>query len=220
MPEPIAEAVIDETDIVLKLIGSTREREEGLDLAFKKHGETVFRYVVHIAPGLPTDDQKEAVQRAFLALHKEAAEPDFDLDKPLLPFLFTVAKWRAIDFLRSYIRHRDFAEKLDDNDHLAEEVARSLGGTDIGFEWKLAVSQERAREIQERFRAMVPGLPKVQRAVAQAMADALPGDLKDNEVADAIYALTGSRPTVVQVRSAREQVRLKFQEILKSILKR
>jgi DNA-directed RNA polymerase specialized sigma24 family protein len=216
MPEPVAEVEIDETEIVLKLIGTHREREDGLNLAYKKFGEIVFRYVVSRAPGLPTASQKEATLEAFRVLHRLSSEPNFDIDKPLLPLLFTLANRKAIDLLRTLIRHRDFAERLDEDENLAAEVAKRLVGTDVGFEWKLAVSQERAKEIQERFRALIPTLPAVQQLVAQVMSDALPGDLKDNELADAIYALSGSRPTVVQVRSARAQVRQKFRAILKS----
>ena len=220
MAKPVAEVEIDETEIVLKLIGTDREREEGLSLAFKKHGQTVFRYIVHLAPGLPTDCQQEAVLEALRALHRMAGEPDFDADRPLLPLLFTLAKRKTIDQLRRFVPRREFEERLEDEADLAAEVARRLIGTDIGAEWRLAASLERAREIQDRFRALIPTLPPVQRLVAQVMADALPGDLKDNEVADAINALSGQRPTVVQVRSARVQIRDKFRVTVKTILKR
>jgi hypothetical protein len=67
----------------------------------------------------------------------------------------------------------------------------------------------------ELFRQFVKTLPRVQRIIAQVIANTLPGDLTDQEIADEIFLQTGDRPTVAQIRSARNQMELKFRALLK-----
>ncbi len=214
MANPSAETGIDDADISLLLDGDAEEQEEAITFAFQKYGKQLVRYSASRAPGLSFECHEQAALQALQDLHDMARTGRFDLDRPLAGLLFTLTLRRTIDQLRRFTRIRDFQEKLDDDDHLAMRVHESLYGTDAGREWSLIASREEARSVQEQFRSLVATLPRVQQLVAQVMADALPGDLTDAELADGVFALDGKRPTVVAVRSARTQIRQKFRKIL------
>lgn len=207
---------VDDATISLGLaIGSPAEQQDALRFAWTKYRKRVAGFIYHCAPGLSPDSVATATNDAFRGLYKKATGGTFDPDKPLLPLLFTIAKARTVDELRrKFSRRAEFESRLRTDDDFAEEVGRRITGTDVGFHWRLAVSQGKALELKEIFLQFVGTLPPVQRVVAQIIADALPGDLADADIANVIFSETGSRPTVVQIRSARNQMEMKFRTLL------
>jgi DNA-directed RNA polymerase specialized sigma24 family protein len=207
---------VDDVTISLGLaIGSPSEQQEAFRLAWTKYRNRVASFIYHLAPGLSPDCVATATNDAFRGLYAKAIGGNFDPDKPLVPLLFTIAKARTIDQLRrKFSRRAEFESKFRSDDDFAEEVGRRITGTDVGFQWRLAVSQGRALELKEIFLQFVGTLPSMQRRVAQVIADALPGDLANTDIADVIFLETGSRPTVVQIRSARNQMEMKFRTLL------
>ena len=198
---------VDDVTISLGLAtGSLSEQEEALCLAWAKYRKRVASFIYYHAPGLSPD----CVATAQPMMHSEACTK-----RQQVAILFTIAKARTIDQLRrKFSRHGEFESRLRSDDDFAEEVGRRITGTEVSFHWRLAVSERRALELKEIFLQFVGTLPSMQRRVAQVIADALPGDLSDADIANVIFLETGSRPTVVQIRSARNQMEMKFRTLL------
>jgi len=160
-------------------------------------------------PGLRSDLAANAVLDCFRELFDKVRAGDFDFEKPIASFLFTVAHRRAVDEMRG-IRSRALG-----NADFYETVAAMMKGTGVSGEWQALVQAAKAGVVAEKFRLFVGTLPLVQQQVAQVMADYLPDDLSRDEICDEIYKRTGKRPTVIQVKSALGEIRKKFRELMK-----
>ena len=204
----------DEAIVLALVAGSEEERKDALDRAYTAHQKQVFNYIVFRAPGLPTDTQLTALQETFQSLFRATTAANFDSNKPLVPLLLTLAYRRAVDELRHFETRRRFEEQALDDGGFAAEVSIYLIGTKVADTWRSVVDRERVHNLQHLFRSLVPGLPPAQRHVAQVMADAFPGRLTDRELVVAVEALSGAPTTVAAVRSARDEVREKFSQLL------
>jgi DNA-directed RNA polymerase specialized sigma24 family protein len=198
----------DEDEIKLALMGSDSEQTESLARLWNYFSPRLIAFVEKRLPTLPSDLAANAVLDCFRELFDSVRDGTFDFDKPMAPFLFTVAHRRAVDELRA-IRSRALG-----NADFYESVAEMIEGTGAGCEWQKLVQAGKARSVADKFRAFVMTLPSVQRQVGQVMADYLPDDLTRDEVCDEIYKRTGKRPTVIQVKSALGQIRQKFRELM------
>ncbi len=198
----------DDLDIRLGLIGNGEEIEMAVRAAYETYKRRIVGFVRRQASGLSSDAVADITQETFISLYDAACKGNFDAEQRLLPFLLTLARFRTIDELRRHQRRTRTEEQF------VTDMSLYLVGTDAGYEWTQAAIGGRASEIQNLFYAFVATLPPVQRRIAQAVADHLPNDLTDTQIAEVVYERCDERPTVVQIKSAKAQFRMKFKHIL------
>lgn len=191
------------------LLGPPEEREQAVNLLYIRFEKPLMKFLADRFADLTSDDRASVVQDTFCAVHNKAVDRTLDVDSPLTPFLFTVAKRRAIDLRRMA------SSRIRADAELTEEVGDYLTGTETGREWRLAVTLNKAEEVISEFRQFVASLKGQQCKVASVMADFLPDWLTDQEIADEISDCTRQRITVMEVKGAKNALMTKFRSILK-----
>jgi len=204
-----AEAVkLDEDVVKLGLMGNNTEREDALKSVYEHYSEDVMRFLERKLPGLPTDLAVNAVLDAVKALNEEVVAHTFDYDKPLRNWLFRVAWYKGVDEFRKISR------RTLGNSEFFDTVGECLENTDVGRQWRLYSKTREAEAIAQEFRDFLLSLPPVQRQVGQIMADSFPDSAAEDEICEEIFRRTGKRPTAIQVKSAKREIRKKFKVIL------
>lgn len=206
-----ADADIEDLDLQARigLLGNENEREEAIRLLMSRFEVPIMAYLARNFSDLTSDDRASAVHDAFVAIHRKAIDRTLDVNSPLHPLLFSVAKRRAVDFRRKASR------RIRADGELKEEVGEYLKGTDTGRDWALAVTLSKAGEIIDEFRGFVATLKGQQKRVASVMADSLPDLLNDQEIADEIFVRSQIRITVMEVKGAKNALMAKFRELLR-----
>ena len=205
----------DEDELKLGLIGSAEEQEVAFTALFRHYHRRILAFIERRHPGLPSDMAADAMVETFRALHTAVQRGTFDVDRPLEPYLFTVATRKAVDQLRKLKRQLPSAPNRAEGDDAFQDIAAALSGTETGTDWGIVVSQAAANEIAKIFREFLLTLPPVQRQAAQIVADNFPASLQYREICDEILRRTGERPTSIQVKSALNQIRQKFASLIK-----
>lgn len=204
-----AEAVrLDEDMVKLGLMGTEEEREDTLKALYAHYSEDIVRFLERKLPGLPADLVINAMLDAFRALNEAAVTRTFDYDKSVVNWLFRVAWHKGVDELRKYSR------RTLGNSEFFDTVGEYLEDTEVGRQWRFYTKTREADAIAQEFRDFLLTLPPVQRQVAQIMADSFPDAVPEDEICEEIFGRTGKRPTVVQVKSAKREIRKKFKTIL------
>ena len=204
-----AEAVrLDEDAVKLGLMGTDEEREEALKSVYEHYSEGIVGFLERKLPGLPADLCINAMLDAFRALNEAAVAGTFDYDKPIMNWLFRVAWHKGVDELRK------FSRRTLGNSEFFDTVGECLEDTEVGRQWRLYTKSREADAIAQEFRDFLLTLPPVQRQVGQIMADSFPDAVPEEEICEEIFRRTGKRPTVVQVKSAKREIRKKFKVIL------
>jgi len=207
----VADADDEELDLQarVELLGTDEDREHAIGLLFSRYERSLMKFLADRFSDLSSDDRASAIHDAFRIIHAKAVNRTLDVDSPLHPLLFTIAKRRAIDLRRmASCRIRPDVE-------LTEEVGKYLAGTQTGQDWRLLVTLEKAGEVAVEFRQFVGTLKGQQRRVASVMADFLPDWLTDQEIADELLVRTKLKITVMEVKGAKNALMAKFREILK-----
>lgn len=213
MPEPNIRAgdeplVLDEDEIKLALMGSDAEREQAFKTVYHKYHERLVGFVESQLPGLPSDLVVDAVVETFRAVYQDVLAGTFDYDGSLEALLFKIAKRKGIDALRK-ITCRTLG-----NADFFDMVGETIQGTEASKWWQHHLESGDAAELAQAFRDFLLTLPQVQRQVGQVMADFFPDAVPEDEICDEIYRRTKKRPTVVQVKSAKREIRKKFKDYL------
>jgi DNA-directed RNA polymerase specialized sigma24 family protein len=198
----------DEDVVKLGLMGNDPEREQALESVYEHYSLDILRFLERKLPGLPTDLGVNAMLDAFKALNEEVLARTFDYDKPLRNWLIRVARNKGVDELRRISR------RTLGNSEFFDTVGECLANTEVGRQWRLYTKTRAADEIAQEFRDFLLTLPPVQRQVGQIMADSFPDAIPEEEICDEIFRRVGKRPTVVQVKSAKREIRKKFKDIL------
>ena len=207
----VAKADDEELDLRARigLLGTDDEREQAVKLLVSRFRRPIMKFLGDRFADLSSDDRASAVQDAFLAVHEKALDRTLNVDAPLHPLLFTVAKRRAIDLRRRASR------RIHADAELTEKVGDYLAGTETGRDWRLAVTLDKADEVRDEFRKFVCTLKGQQRRVASVMADFLPDWLTDQEIAEEVLVRSKMRITVMEVKGAKNALMAKFREIMK-----
>lgn len=211
----VASADDEELDLRARigLLGTDGEREQAIALLFTRFEKPLMKFLADRFSDLPSDDRASIVHDAFIAIHEKAVDRTLDVDSPLHPLLFTVAKRRAID------KRRMASCRIRPDVELTEEVGNYLMGTETGRDWRLAVTLGKAAEIADEFRQFVGTLKGQQNRVASIMADFLPDLLTDQEIAEEVFVRAKSRITVMEVKGAKNALMAKFRSIMKRQLR-
>lgn len=190
------------------LLGTPEEQEEAIVLLFNEYRRPIMGFLRKNFSDLSSDELASAVQDTFIAADNNKRRLG-ETDEPLSRFLFTVANRRGID------ARRKRARRIQTDDEITDEIAKTLDKTFTKLAWDEARSANRTQEIIEEFRAFVPTLKGQQFRVAVVFADHMPYLLTDREIADEIFARTNVIIPVVEVKGARAAMLKKFRELLK-----
>lgn len=201
-------AVLNEDEIKLGLLGDEVERDAAIALLYSQYHEELVGYLERKLPGLPSDLVANAMVDTFRALNDQVVAGTFDYDQPLTSFLFTVVWNKGVDELRKFSRRALGKAEFFDT------VGESLENTEIGRRWRQNVREGQSDELAQQFRDFLLTLPAVQRQVAQVMADNFPDKIPEEQICEEVFRRTNRRMTVVQVKSAKREIRRKFKETL------
>lgn len=207
-PKTDRPAELDTEEISILLIGDEAERKQAIELIDKHLQRAIARKIRYAAPGLPPDELLEVYGDVLLGVWKAAKEGRFDPDRPLLPFLFTLAQRKAYDRLRKRSRVQKAREELLD------AVAERLAGTEVGAAWEEVVAREDGQRMNGIIRDTVARMPARQRQVASVVIECFPSIPTPQEIRQEIYETTGEQLTVVAVKRAWQEARAKLREQL------
>lgn len=199
---------LDEDEIKLALMGTDAERERAFKTLYDNYHERLVDFVESRLPGLPSDLAVDAVVETFRAVYREILARTFDYDGSLEALLFKIAKRRGIDALRKMSR------RTLGNADFFDAVGETTQGTELSKQWQHHRETGAASDLAQAFRDFLVTLPLVQRQVAQVMAEFFPDTAPENEVCEEVFRRTKKRPTVVQVKSAKREIRKKFKDYL------
>lgn len=213
MPEPNTRIIdeppgLDEDEIKYALMGTDAERECAFKSLYDNYHERLVAFVESCLPGLPSDLAVDAVVETFRAIYRDILAGTFDYDGSLEALLFKIAKRKGIDALRKISR------RTLGNADFFDAVGETTQGTEVSKQWQHHREVGAAADLAQAFRDFLVTLPLVQRQVAQVMADSFPDAAPEDEICEEIYRRTKKRPTVVQVKSAKREIRKKFKDYL------
>lgn len=164
-------------------------------------------------PDLEADERAMAINDALSEIYRRSLDGTLDSNNELSGLIFTVAKCRAIDLRRHHSRRILSGAKLP------ESVGDYLKDTEVGSDWRYVAILDRAADVMAEFRTFLGSLPRQQKRVASIMADALPDQMTDREIADEILNRFGVHVSQLEVKGAKQALMKKFREILKRRLK-
>ena len=199
----VESGVFDEEETKILLIGNTAELEEGLSQVDQHLRRRICGRVRHYLPGLKSHDLADCWQETLMAVFKAVRDGRFDPDRPLGPYLFSIAHAKGIDLLR----------RQTTRDKALTAVGETLQGTQCGEEWRQLSSSERS-EALAIVRDGIGTLPDKQRVVFQAFMDNYP-ETKDMEVLrQEVSRMTGREETLVSIKRALQEGRNKVRQLL------
>lgn len=189
-------------------LGGDADKRLAQKTIFDFFAPAVTGYLAKRFPSLDSMALEDCLTKAFLQFFNQSARDDYDPDRGR-NLLFTIAHRRAIDALRAQMNGRaSVVDYLDD-------INAVLQDTETGKAWEQAANRGEATEIADLFKEMIPTLPKEQQEVARAMARGFPGQLTDKDLCNSIFGATGKSKTVVSVKRCRQEIRQKFDALLK-----
>lgn len=200
--------VTDTVEISILLIGNDAEQRHAISLIDRRLRRAIWYKIRETAISLPADEVMDVYNEVLLAVWVAAKERRYDPDKPLLPFLLTLAHRKACDRLRHDMRgkHRQV--------ELLDEVLNSLKDTKVGEAWQRVAAQEHGSRMMDIIRRTVVKMPERQRQVASVRIGRFPTVPSAQEVCEEIYERTGERITVVAAKRAWQEARNKIRERL------
>lgn len=226
---------VQEDEIKTGLREDEQKQFEAICKALEQYAGPLAASVREHFPTLDSHEQATAVHDVFIELARKAKQGTFKTDGSLKSLLFQMARCNAADQLRAKYRWQkrkstdhftieepdgQGSEGLSD-DEVASLVARKLSNAPgIATAWRVVTQewtpadQAAAHEIIRQFKMWITTLPCVQRKVAQLMAAHF-GDVTDEEICHEI-AKTGEPSPLGSVKSARREIRDKFESLMKN----
>ncbi len=225
---------VEENEIKAGLRGDEQKQFEAICKARDRYADALAAYIREcVAPTLDGNELTTAVDNIFIGLAKKAKKGNFKSDGSLVALLFRMARFRALDQLGEIYeqQHNNVTDQFSsaekdgytpdelNNDEVVSLVASKLSDApEIAAAWRVVTqewtpgNQVAAIEIVRLFKIWIGTLPRLQRKVAESIARHY-GDVKDAEICNEI-AVTGERPTVASVKSARREIREKFKSLI------
>ncbi|GAG15958.1 unnamed protein product, partial [marine sediment metagenome] len=124
-PETGEAAGLDAEEVSILLIGDKEEQDEAIRLIDRHLRRPIAGVIRQAAPSLRAEELRDACQDVIVAVLEAAREKRYDPDRPLLPFIFTVARRKAIDRIRKKSRKIGNTQVLD-------AIAETLADTKVG----------------------------------------------------------------------------------------
>jgi DNA-directed RNA polymerase specialized sigma24 family protein len=198
---------VDTDEISLLLIGNQEEQNLAISLIDKHLQKAILYKIRQKGLSLGSEEILEVYRDVLLNIIEAARKKRYDPDKPLLPFIFTLAQRRTIDRIRIQIRHESESELLD-------EIAKTLKDTKVGEAWQIIVKKDEGRKRMELMRREIARMPHRQRQVAEVIIEKFHEEPTYQDICDEIYKKTGERLTVVMVKGAWREARKKIKDVL------
>jgi len=197
----------DADKVSILLIGTEDEQNEAIRLIDKHLRKPVAGVIRRVAPSLRAEDLCDVYQDVILAILQSAREQRFDANQPLLPFIFTIARRRAIDRVRRKSRKTA-------NEQVLDVIAETLVDTKVGEAWRSVASKHDGRRMLEAIGSTISRLPERQRLVASVVVDLFPETPTLQRIQEEVHRGTGDQLTVVAIKSAWREGRKKIREQL------
>lgn len=195
----ITDVPVDEEEIRLLLVGGQAELQRGFELIDTLWRKPIGTRLRHWFPGLPADDLPEIWQDTLMGLLKAVQDETFDVDRPLEPYLWTIAKARATDRLR----------RAKPREAAIAAIAAGLRDSVLA-----SITPAERGELREFLRLAVASLPHKQRVVLQVWIDGYP-DTDDMQVLRReVSVVTGQEETLAAVKRALQEARKKARDFL------
>lgn len=195
----IADVPVDEEEIRLLLLCGQADLHRGFELIDARWRKAISGRLRHWFPGLPAEDLPEIWQDTLLRLLHAVQSNDFDPDRPLEPYLWTVAKARATDRLR----------RQTTRDEAIPGIAAGLQGCSLA-----SITPAELTELREFLRSSVAALPHKQRVVLQAWIDGYPDTTDMQLLRKEVSLVTGQEETLAAVKRALQEARRKTRDFL------
>jgi len=199
---------VDPEEISILLIGDRQEQELAISLIDRHLRRAIIYKIRETAISLAPDELLYVYQEVLLNVWSAAKQQRYDPDKPLMPFLFTLAQRRAYDRVR-----KNEAKKIHESS-LLDEVSESLKDTKVGEAWQIVAARNEGRRMMDIIRKTVVKMPTRQRQVALVVIEHFPEVLSPQDVSEVIYRTTGEKITVVAAKRAWQEARNKIREQL------
>jgi RNA polymerase sigma factor (sigma-70 family) len=155
-------------------------------------------------PGLRPEDLADAWQDTLRDLLRAVRTGEFDADRELAPWLWTIFIRRAFDRLRRSERYQSVLEKIRER----------LGGTVVGDIFGYIEEEERTHLLM-LVRQAVARLPARQQAVIQAFVDHFPATEDKDALRRHVSQVTGHEESRTAVVRALGEARRKVGTLLK-----
>lgn len=198
---------LDDEEVSILLIGNEEEQNEAIRLIDRHLRRPIAGVIRKAAPSLRAEELRDAYQDVILAIIQAAREQRYDADRPLLPFIFTLARYKAIDRVRKKSRKVGKKQVLD-------AIAETLADTKVGEAWRNVASKHDGRRMMEAIRNAIARMPERQRLVASVVIDLFPETPTLQQIQEEIHQGTGEQLTIVAIKSARREARKKIREQL------
>lgn len=199
--------VFDEERVRILLIGSEEEIEQALRLIDEQFRRLICACLrsQRLAAWMSSEDLADTWQDTLLGVFNAAKERRFDPDRPLFPWIFSIAKKRAIDGYR----RKTIQEKA------VLAVGDALKATRAGGVWLRLRDPER-KEILAEVRKEIVSLPEKQRIVFQAFIDCYPETANMETLRLRVSEITRQEETLASVKRALQEGRRKVKEIFQA----
>lgn len=193
--------VFDPEEVGLLLIGADEELDRGLDKIDRSMGPPVCGWLRKKFWGLLSpEDLKDIWQDTLIAIFTAVKAGEFDPDGKLEPYVWTIAKNRAISRVR----------RLGTEKEAHDDIARGLRNARLG-EWAARLTPAERSEFNRLISEAVRSLPDKQRLTLAIWAFNLPASKDMKTLIALVSEATGEPETRASVvgalREARKRVR-------------
>ncbi len=192
----------DEVYVRLLLDGSENEVKEGVALIHLHLCLRVMGWVRKKFPSLKADELEDVWSDTLSGILQTQV---FDPEKPLFPWLCTIAYRKAVDRRR----------RKTSMDKLVEAVGRRLKNTQTGSAWKNLDSSER-HEVFDLIARAVSQLPARQRLIMDVFVSNFPDTESMLELQRLVSEHTGKPETLAAVKRALQEARAKVKKSLRN----
>jgi len=204
---------VSEDVVKLWLVGDDEDAKRAIQWIHDNYSKRVVGYLnSKVGHAISIEEKRSALHDAYGTIWHLARTKELDIDKPLLPFLFSVAYRRLIDNFRARSRKK----RVLTDDMYREELERFVGGTKIGTEYRILENRDMAKGVVADFLEWLKSnsLKGRQMEVALCLASGFPEILSSKEVFDILCQKSNKPPTHDAIKRAREVVLGKFRELV------
>ncbi len=190
----------DEEYVRLLLDGSGDEVREGIGLIHQHLRFGICGWLRERFPSLQPEELEDVWGEVIVGILQAG---NFNPEKPLLPWLCTIARNCAIDCLR----------RQASGDRLVDAVGGFLRNTQVGGTWNKLDPLER-REVMELIRKAISQLPTRQKLVMDVFVGDFPETASMLELQRRVSERTGKPETLAAVKRALQEARAKVRKSL------
>ncbi len=193
----------DPVIVAVQLVGISAEQEAGFTSLDKELQKPLVARLRQRFPGLTSEDLADCWQECLEGVWVAIQKQQFDQNRPLEPWVWTILYNRAASRLRKVTTVR----------RVLEAVGTTLAETELGGVWNQADPAERLECISE-IRQAILQLPLRQRQVWQAFVDGFPETADLDVLCEHASELAKEPLTHASVKRAKQEGQKKLKEIL------